>query len=94
MLKLSQNKVFKQEYEHFQNKINMITDDKIKNELQDLLSRLAYNVKKIDDQHNEFTISNKLPTFMSDIRSEINDVRRKLMTRISDYEQSLQNRLG
>lgn len=89
MLKLSQSPAFQKEYEHFQKKINSITDAKIKDDLQQLLGKLVLSVKKIDDQHNEFTLGNKLPTFTSDLRLEINDIRRKLMTRIKDYEQSV-----
>jgi hypothetical protein len=63
----------------------------VKNETVQLLQKLTYSIKKLDNMHLEMVYSRQLPTMGGDMKQEITDLRKKLETRIKDWSQAQQN---
>jgi hypothetical protein len=59
----------------------------VKNETVQLLQKLIYSIKKLDNMHLEMVYSRQLPTMGGEMKQEITDLRKKLETRIKDWSQ-------
>jgi hypothetical protein len=60
----------------------------VKNETVQLLQKLTYSIKKLDNMHLEMIYSRQLPTMGTEMKQEISDLRKKLETRIRDWAQA------
>ena len=89
MLKLHQSTIFKQEYEFFRDKINKIENIQLKEELNALLNVLLIEVKNVDTLHNELSITNRLPIGANDSKHKINTIRKQLITKLRDWDESI-----
>ncbi len=63
----------------------------VKNETVQLLQKLTYSIKKLDNMHLEMIYSRQLPTMGNEMKQEISDLRKKLETRIRDWSQTQKN---
>ena len=63
----------------------------VKNETVQLLQKLTYSIKKLDNMHLEMIYSRQLPTMGNEMKDEISDLRKKLETRIRDWTQAQKN---
>jgi hypothetical protein len=63
----------------------------VKNETVQLLQKLSYSIKKLDNMHLEMIYSRQLPTMGNEMKDEISDLRKKLETRIRDWSQAQKN---
>jgi hypothetical protein len=63
----------------------------VKNETVQLLQKLSYSIKKLDNMHLEMIYSRQLPTMGNEMKDEISDLRKKLETRIRDWSQTQKN---
>jgi hypothetical protein len=63
----------------------------VKNETVQLLQKLSYSIKKLDNMHLEMIYSRQLPTMGNEMKQEISDLRKKLETRIRDWSQTQKN---
>jgi hypothetical protein len=63
----------------------------VKNETVQLLQKLTYSIKKLDNMHLEMIYSRQLPTMGNEMKDEISDLRKKLETRIRDWSQAQKN---
>lgn len=86
MLELIKSQRFQTEYREYQTKIEKITEAEIKNQATSLLGMLVNEVKKLDNQHQEMFSGNQVPMGLSDVRSGITVVRKKLDTLLKDWE--------
>lgn len=87
-MQLFKSERFQTEYRDFSQRISMIENPEVKEELQNLLKRLAGEVKRIDDKHDELLIGSKLPSTIVDDRSTIVNLRKKLISKLKDCEQA------
>lgn len=87
-MQLFKSERFQTEYKDFSQRISMIENVEVKEELQSLLKRLVGEVKRIDDKHDELLIGSKLPSTIADDRSSIVDLRKKLIGKLKDCEQA------
>jgi hypothetical protein len=53
-----------------------------------LLQKLTYSIKQLDNMHLEMIYSRQLPTMGNEMKDEISDLRKKLETRIRDWAQA------
>jgi hypothetical protein len=60
----------------------------VKTETVQLLQKLTYSIKKLDNMHLEMIYSRQLPTMGNEMKDEISDLRKKLETRIRDWTQA------
>ena len=77
---------FQKEYKEFQEKINKINDTKAKAEVTFLLNQLVAEVRAIDAGHAEMFNGSKLPSTLSDHRSGLTSIRKKLISKLSECE--------
>jgi hypothetical protein len=86
---LTSNERFKKEYTSFSEKISSISDDRLKNELKQLLQQLVNEAKSIDRQHEELFRGSKLAIdSVSDHRQSITRIRQQLVKKIEDCEKA------
>ena len=85
---LSKNQRFIEEYKSFNDKINKISSDKVKNECLALLRELTTLVQEIDKHHADISITIKMPSSVGDTRESIQSIRKKLTSKLKDCEQA------
>ena len=81
---LSKNQRFIKEHTDFSEKIARISNEQIKNDCTTLLRELTRNVQELDNKHVEFT-SSRMPDHLIDIRENIQQIRKKLNSRLKDF---------
>ena len=85
MLELIKSSRFQTEYQEYCAKIEQITSSDIKNQATILLKTLVNEVRKLDNQHQEMFSGNQVPMGLSDARSGIVGIRKKLDTLLKDW---------
>lgn len=86
MLELVKSQRFQEEYRIYCDKIEKITSADIKNQATILLKTLINEVKTLDNQHQEMFAGNQIPMGLSDVRSSVISIRKKLDTLLKDWE--------
>jgi hypothetical protein len=86
MLELIKSERFQTEYQEYHAKVEQITSSEIKNQATILLKTLINEVRKLDNQHQEMFSGNQVPMGLSDARSGIVSIRKKLDTLLKDWE--------
>ena len=85
MSNLLQSSRFLKDCEKYELVIATMPEGNVKNETMQLLQKLIYSIKKLDNMHLEMIYSRQLPTMGGDMKQEITDLRKKLETRIKDW---------
>lgn len=88
MLSIEKSPQFQKDFLDCKTIIDKIEDEKLKRELADLLNKMIYEARRLDQQHEEIIGMRKLSSMTSDTRSNLNDVRKKLFKKIEDYKKS------
>lgn len=83
MMKLRDNPKFKEDYNNYQKQILAVTDDKLRMELTELLSDFSREVAAIDMHHDTLLINGRMPSGISDSRSNLASIKKKLDARLS-----------
>ena len=91
MSNLLQSSRFLKDCEKYKSVIATMPEGNVKNETVQLLQKLIYSIKKLDNMHLEMIYSRQLPTMGGDMKQEITDLRKKLETRIKDWSQAQKN---
>ena len=87
MSNLLQSSRFLKDCEKYESMIATMPEGNVKTETVQLLQKLIYSIKKLDNMHLEMIYSRQLPTMGGDMKQEITDLRKKLETRIKDWTQ-------
>jgi hypothetical protein len=87
-MQLSKSNKFQQEYTHFFNKINKITDKAQQGELIGLLNSLVAEIHIVDQRHQELIGNPKIAADINDKRNSILALRKKITTRLTDCERA------
>ena len=90
MSNLLQSSRFLKDCEKYESVIATMPEGTVKNETVQLLQKLIYSIKKLDNMHLEMVYSRQLPTMGGEMKQEITDLRKKLETRIKDWSQAQQ----
>ena len=91
MSNLLQSSRFLKDCEKYESVIATMPEGNVKNETVQLLQKLIYSIKKLDNMHLEMVYSRQLPTMGGDMKQEITDLRKKLETKIKDWTQAQKN---
>jgi hypothetical protein len=83
---LSKNPRFISEYNEFKTKISAIEDPQGKDQLTKLLQDLMFEVKALDQKHQELTSQAKMPAGLDDTRSRLTEIRKKIISTLKVYE--------
>jgi hypothetical protein len=86
VLELIKSSRFQAEYQEYCAKIEQITSSDTKNQATILLKTRVNEVRKLDNQHQEMFSGNQVPMGLSDARSGIVSIRKKLDTLLKDWE--------
>jgi hypothetical protein len=86
MLSLYNSEPFQKEYNDFKNRIDQITDLRVKSDLENLLFRLEQKVKSMDSQHVEMIISKQMKSLGSDFKDDIIELRRSIDKKLKDWD--------
>ena len=79
---------FIKDCERYESVIATMPEGSVKNETVQLLQKLTYSIKKLDNMHLEMIYSRQLPTMGNEMKDEISELRKKLETRIRDWAQA------
>lgn len=85
---LRTNKKILEDYKKYQEAIDQITDESLKQELISFLEKLKIQVSYIDRNHEQLLISGRIPTEVSDIRSNIMSIKKSLDSKIDMWNKS------
>jgi hypothetical protein len=91
MSNLLQSSRFLKDCEKYESVIATMPEGNVKNETVQLLQKLIYSIKKLDNMHLEMVYSRQLPTMGGEMKQEITDLRKKLETRIKDWSLAQKN---
>jgi len=91
MSNLLQSSRFLKDCERYESAIAAMPEGNVKTETLQLLKKLHYSIKKLDNMHLEMVYSRQLPTMGGDMKQEITDLRKKLETKIKDWTQAQKN---
>ena len=87
MLNLEKSENFQKEYNAFNEKISAVSNQSVKLELQGMLQNLLKEVKYLDQQHQDLSLNNRLPTGAVDSRQNIVLIRKQLITKLRDWKE-------
>lgn len=85
-MELIKNPRFVSEYKEFKDKIDRVENEKIKNDLTDLLKKLVAQVKELDFRHKELTSISKNPQDLSESKNNLLKIRKELHRKLEDYQ--------
>ena len=88
---LQKSSRFQEDCEKYKSVIDTMPEGNVKNETVQLLQKLTYSIKKLDDMHLEMIYARQLPTMGNEMKEEISALRKKLETRIRDWSQAQKN---
>jgi hypothetical protein len=83
-MQLLKNEKIKKELADYQTKINSLTDDATRIELNRLLSQLVNSIKSLDQQHVNLSFGGNASNGLRDTREELSAVRKKIERRLQD----------
>ena len=87
MLNLEKSENFQKEYNAFNEKISAISNELVRLELQGMLQNLLKEVKYIDQQHQDLSLNNRLPSGAIDTRQNIVLIRKQLINKLRDWKE-------
>jgi hypothetical protein len=82
---LEKNEIFKKEIEKFRKKADEIGHQDTKDKINNLVSKLIFEVRAIDQHHNDIIKGRGIPDNMSGSREKIMDLRKQLDRLTRDY---------
>ena len=77
-----------EDYKRYQEAIDQITDQSLKDEMSGLLRKLKEQVGHIDRNHEQLLISGRIPTEVGDIRTNIISIKKSLDSKIDMWNRS------
>jgi len=88
---LQKSSRFQEDCEKYKSVIATMPEGNVKNETVQLLQKLTYSIKQLDNMHLEMIYAKQLPTMGNEMKEEISGLRKKLETRIRDWAQAQKN---
>jgi len=87
MLNLEKSENFQREYNMFNEKISAVSNESVKLELRGMLQNLLKEVRYLDQQHQDLSLNNRLPTAAVDSRQNISLLRKNLVNKLRDWKE-------
>lgn len=86
MLSLEKSQTFQNEMKQYRELSGKISDPNLKNEINELVRKLLWEVKNIDTQHNNMITTRKMPVFVQESKQKIQELRSRLQKILRDYK--------
>ena len=87
MLSLLESEKFKSDFKNYQKQISKITDQSLKNQLENFLDKLVTLVKAFDTEHEEMIYSKSI-RLGNDKKDKIIEIRKMLDKRLRDWNEA------
>jgi len=88
---LENSERFKTEFNDWRSRINNVTNDRVKTELNEKLNQLLREVRAVDQQHRDVLMAKQLPNMISDSRNTLSEIRQSIARQLEDYEKVKSN---
>lgn len=79
---------FQEDYKKYKSAIDQMPEGNFKTEVKGLLSSLVAEVKKMDGMHVEMVFTKQLPSLGADFKENIISLRKKLDSKIRDWQEA------
>jgi len=89
MFSLEKSQRFQQEYQDFQSRTEKVDNLRVRGELDNLLQQLIRQVRIIDMEHKNVMSKTGIADTVSDSRTKLASIRKKIAKFLEDYERSL-----
>lgn len=90
MLSIEKSATFQKEYTSFKNQIDQIPEESGKLICKALLAKLLSEVRKLDKQHDEFSLNNRLSSLTGETRQTVAELRKSLRNKITEFSTNSQ----
>lgn len=87
MLSIFESEKFRTELQNYQTQINAVTDENLKNLLNNFINKLILEVKKFDKDHEQMIFSKSLRNG-SPNRDKIVEIRKTIDRKLEDWKRS------
>lgn len=87
-MQLSKSRRFQEDINSFKNKLASVDNEKIKKEIEALISKLIGAVNDIDYNHQQLIIQNRLPLDNNDSKTRIAEIRNEIIKKLAVAEKS------
>jgi hypothetical protein len=88
---LENSERFKTEFNNWRSRIDKITNDRVKGELNNKMTQLLREVRAVDQQHRDVLMAKQLPNMISDSRNTLSEIRQSIARQLEDYEKVKSN---
>lgn len=89
MFSLEKSQRFQQEYQDFLSRTEKVDNLRVRGELDNLLQQLLRQVRIIDMEHKNVMSKTGIADTVSDSRTKLASIRKKITKFLEDYERSL-----
>ena len=89
MFSLEKSQRFQQEYQDFLSRTEKVDNLRVRGELDNLLQQLLRQVRIIDMEHKNVMSKTGIADTVSDSRTKLASIRKKIAKFLEDYERSL-----
>lgn len=89
MLSLMKSERFQKDYKELNARVSAITNENVKADAIKLLNQLVHEVKGLDAQHMNMVAGSAMPSIGEDSRTNIQEIRKKLISKLDDYDRSI-----
>lgn len=83
---LENSERFKTEFNDWRSRIDKISNERIKGELNNKMTQLLKEVRAVDQQHRDILMAKQLPNMISDSRTTLTEIRMSIVRQLEDYE--------
>jgi hypothetical protein len=88
---LENSERFKTEFNDWKSRIDKITNDRVKSELNNKMTQLLREVRAVDQQHRDVLMAKQLPNMIADSRNTLSEIRQSIARQLEDYEKVKSN---
>lgn len=89
--KIRKSKAFQSDVQRYTTIISQLPEGQDKFEMNKLLSSLIYEVKKMDDLHEEFVYNKQMSSLGTEFREKIQLIRKQLETKVKEIQNLIKN---
>jgi len=87
-MQLSKSRRFQEDLTNFRNKASQIPNEKLKKEIETLISKLIGAVNDIDYNHQQLIVQNRLSLDNNDSKMRIAEIRNEIVKKLAVFENS------
>lgn len=91
MFSIEKSDQFQKEMNDFKLRTSKLGTSSDKELIESMIANLTKSVKLLDQQHNDFPLSNRMPPIVLETRENINNLRQNIHKKLKDLESSTNN---